>query len=189
MEQGGEITVLLKQVSRGDKEASSRLMPLLYDELRKIAAAYFRRERLDHTLQPTALVHEAYLRLIDQRDVQWQNRKHFFGIAAQIMRRILLDHARSHVAAKRGGMVPRVTFDEAVLGAAQQWGDVIAVDEALTRLSKFDAQQERIVELRFFGGLSMEETADVLRVSPATVKRDWAMAKAWLARELDAHKT
>jgi RNA polymerase sigma-70 factor, ECF subfamily len=164
-----------------------RLMPLVYDHLRKLAAVHFRRERGDHTLQPTALVHEAYVRLVDQRAVRWQNRAHFIGIAAHLMRRILIDHARSRDALKRGGAYEKVLLDELLEPPAPDGSasiDVLALDEALTRLTEIDPQQGRIVELRFFGGLTVEETATVLEISPATVKRDWRLAKVWLHREM-----
>jgi RNA polymerase sigma factor (TIGR02999 family) len=178
------VTQLLIGWSNGDKQALDSLLPLVYEELRRQAAGYLRRERVGHTLQTTALIHEAYLRLIDQKNVHWQNRAHFFGIAAQLMRRILVDHARTRTRAKRGGSNIRVSFNEANALAPSQDLDIVALDEALDRLAQLDAQQSRIVELRFFSGLSVPETAEVLRISPATVKRDWSMAKAWLHREL-----
>lgn len=178
------VTQLLIGWGRGDKEALDKLLPLVYDELRRQAARYLRRERAGHTLQTTALIHEAYLRLVDQKNVHWQNRAHFFGIAAQLMRRILVDHARTKKRAKRGGSDIRVSLDEATAVAKAQDLDVVALDEALERLAKIDEQQSRIVELRFFSGLTVEETAEVLSISPATVKRDWSMAKAWLHREI-----
>jgi RNA polymerase sigma-70 factor, ECF subfamily len=156
----------------------------LYTELRRIAGYYLRQERPNHTLQATALVHEAYLRLVHQRGVQWENRSQFLGIAAQMMRRILLDYSRSHQAAKRGGHVDKVFLQEGALISKTRPAEIVALDEALTRLAEIDSHQARLVELRFFGGLSIEETAGVLEVSPATVKRNWAVAKAWLAREL-----
>ena len=178
------ITDLLVSYGRGDKESLDKLMPVVYDELRRQAARYLRREQPGHTLQTTALIHEAYVRLVDQRNVQWQNRAHFFGIAAQMMRRILVDHARTKKRAKRGGSDIKVSLDDATVAAKGQDLDVVAVDEALTRLAKIDEQQSRVVELRFFSGLTVEETAAVMGISPATVKRDWSMAKAWLHREL-----
>lgn len=178
-----DVTRLLVQWTDGDPRALDALLPLVYDELRRLARSYLQRERSDHTLQSTALVHEAYLRLVGQ-NVSWQNRAHFFGIAAQMMRRILVDHARGRNSAKRGEGVCKVTLDEEVAGAAQRNLDVIALDEALTNLARLDPQQSRIVELRFFAGLSIEATSEVLKISPATVKRDWAMAKAWLFREM-----
>jgi RNA polymerase sigma factor (TIGR02999 family) len=179
-----EVTRLLRAWSDGDRQALDALLPVVYAEVRRLARSYLRRERPDHTLQATALVNEAYLRLVDQREVQWQNRAHFFGIAAQIMRRILVDHARMRGAQKRGsGEVP-VVFDEALEVAAERNLDIVALDEALEALAALDARQARIVELRFFGGLSIEEAAEVLSLSPATVKREWAGARAWLRREL-----
>jgi RNA polymerase sigma factor (TIGR02999 family) len=179
-----DVTQILQEVSGGNREAPARLMPLVYDELRRLADHYLRQERPDHTLQPTALVHEAYLRLIDQTRVDWQNRAHFFGVAAQLMRRILVDHARRHRASKRGGFRQKLTLDEAVDYSQTRDVDLVKLDDALTALAKFDARQSRVVELRFFGGLTIEETAEAIGVSPATVKVDWSMAKAWLRREI-----
>jgi RNA polymerase sigma factor (TIGR02999 family) len=159
-------------------------MPLVYNELRRLADHYLRQERQDHTLQPTALVHEAYLKLIDQTRVDWQNRAHFFGVAAQVMRRILVDHARRHRASKRGGFQQKLTLDEAIDYSQSRDVDLVALDDALNALARLDARQSRIVELRFFGGLTIEETAEALDISPATVKVDWSMAKAWLRREI-----
>lgn len=175
-----EVTQLLIRWSNGHGEALTELTPLVYHELRRLANHHLRRERPDHTLQPTALVHEAYLRLIDQTTVRWQNRAHFFGIAANLMRQILVNHALSRKAAKRGGTAVKLTLDEAVAVAKQPSVDLVALDDALGQLAVLDAQQGRIVELRFFGGLTIEETAEVLRISPTTVKREWTMAKAWL---------
>lgn len=180
------VTRLLLQWTDGDTNALDQLLPLVYDELRRLAQSYLRRENVGHTLQSTALVHEAYLRLVDQRNVNWQNRSHFFGIAAQMMRRVLVDHARAHHAAKRGSGGIKVTLDEGLVAAEQRDVNVIALDGALNKLSEIDPQQSRIVELRFFAGLSIEDTAEVLKISPATVKRDWAMAKAWLYGEMSA---
>ena len=171
-----------------DKESLDKLMPAIYDELRRQAAHYLRQERPGHTLQTTALIHEAYVRLVDQRNVQWQNRAHFFGIAAQMMRRILVDHARTKKRAKRGGSDIKVSLDDNAVAVKGQDLDVVAVDEALSRLAKIDEQQSRVVELRFFSGLTVEETAEVMGISPATVKRDWSMAKAWLHRELSGDR-
>jgi RNA polymerase sigma factor (TIGR02999 family) len=176
-----EVTALLRDWSGGDRTALERLMPLVYGELRRLAASYLRAERPDHTLQPTALVHEAYLRLIDQRGVNWQNRAHFFGIAAQMMRRILVDHARRRQAAKRDASTLRLRTSNDD-GARDP--EVLALDAALSGLESLDARQAHIVELRFFGGLTVEETAEVAGVSPATVKREWRTARAWLAREI-----
>jgi len=159
-------------------------MSVVYDELRRMARRYMRSEDTAHTLQPTALVHDAYLRLVDQSSVKWQNRAHFFGVAAQIIRHILVDHARTRNALKRGGASFKVTLTEDLIAAEQVDLDVVRLDDALGRLSALDSRQGRIVELRFFGGLSIEETAEVLNISPATVKREWVMARAWLNREL-----
>jgi len=180
------VTQLLIGWGQGDKEALDRLVPIVYDELRRQAARYLRHERAGHTLQTTALIHEAYIRLIDQKNVHWQNRAHFFGIAAQLMRRILVDHARTRKRAKRGGSDIRVPLEDAVAIARAPQLDVVALDEALNRLAEIDEQQGKIVELRFFSGLTVEETAEVLGISPATVKRDWSMAKAWLHREISS---
>lgn len=179
-----EVTQLLNQWSEGDQAALDRLFPFVYDELRRLANAYLRRERPGHTLQSTALVHEAYLRLVGQREIRWQNRAHFFGIAAQVIRHILVDHARGRISAKRGGGAVNLSLDEGLAVPNKQDLDVVALDDALQGLAKIDPQQSRIVELRFFGGLSIEETAEVVGVSTATVKRDWSVAKAWLYREV-----
>jgi RNA polymerase sigma factor (TIGR02999 family) len=178
-----EATRLLIDHGNGDTAALDRLLPLVYDELRKIAAGYLRRERDGHTLQPTALVHEAYVRLIDQR-VRWQSRAHFLGVAAQLMRRILVDYARGRHADKRGGGFAMVALDEAMLAPYEKDVDVVALDDALQALSALDPQQSRVVELRFFGGLSIEEAAEVLGVSSSTVSRDWTVARTWLRREI-----
>ncbi len=179
-----DVTQLLGDWAKGNKEALDKLLPLVYDELRRLADRYLRRERPDHTLQPTALVHEAYLRLVDQSNVRWENRAHFFGIAANLMRQILVNHALSHRAAKRGGTASQLSLDD--LGDVSQGLDVdlVALNDALARLAMFDPRQSRIVELRFFGGLTIEETAEVLGISPATVKREWTTAKAWLHCEI-----
>jgi RNA polymerase sigma factor (TIGR02999 family) len=179
-----EVTRLLIAWRNGDQHAFEELLPLVYDELRRLAGRYLRHERPGHTLQSTALVHEAYLRLVDQKSVQWQNRAHFFGVAAQMIRRILVDHARSHQTAKRGGGAAKLSLDEALATPEQRDLDLVSLDDALTGLTRIDEQQARIVELRFFGGLSIEETAEVLTISPATVKRDWVIAKSWLYREM-----
>ena len=168
----------------GDRKALDRLLPLVYGELRRLAASYLKQERPDHTLQPTALVHEAYLRLTRQRDVVWQNRAHFFGIAAQMMRRILVDHARKRQAAKRDAAAFRIVTD--VDDAADRAPELLALDAALSSLETLDPQQAKVVELRFFAGLTVEETAEVAGISEATVKRDWRTAKAWLRREIGA---
>ena len=177
-------TLLLEQLSTGDPDAMAQLVPLLYNELRQLASHYLRNERPGHTLQPTALVHEAYLRLIDWKEVEWKSRGHFLGVAAQQMRRILVDYARSHRAAKRGGPAPKFQIDEAAFFCKERAGELVEVDEALKKLAEFDVQQGRVVELRFFGGLTVEETAEVLGISPATVKREWTLARAWLSREI-----
>jgi len=180
------VTQLLVDWSKGDQAALERLMPLVYSELRRLATNYLRRERQGHTLQPTALVNEAYLKLVDQRNAKWQNRAQFFGISAQLMRRILVDHARQHQAAKRGGTdQKRISITSAEKIARQSEFDLLALNEALDELSKMDPQQGRIVELKFFGGLSIEETAEVLGIGHATVERDWKMARAWLRRQLE----
>jgi len=179
-----DVTRLLADWSQGNEQAFEQLAPAVYDELRRLAARYLSRERSNHTLQPTALVHEAYLRLIDQSRVEWQNRAHFFGVAAQMIRRILVDHARAHQAAKRGSGAVHFAIDDALDAAAPRDLDLVALDDALATLATLDPQQSRVIELRFFGGLSVEETAEVLGISPATVKREWAAARAWLYREL-----
>jgi RNA polymerase sigma factor (TIGR02999 family) len=179
-----EVTRLLKDWSNGRQDVLDQLLPQIYAELRRLASSYLRRERPDHTLQATALVHEAFMKLVDQRAVRWQNRAHFFGIAAQAMRRILVDHARAHSAEKRGSGERAVSLDEAVTLVGAPSVDLLALDEALTRLTTLDPEQSRVVELRFFGGLTIEETAEVMDVSPATVGREWTLAKAWLYAEL-----
>jgi len=185
MPSSAQVTELLLDWNQGNAEALNALMPVVYEELRRLARGYLRRERVSHTLSSRALVHEAYLRLVDQRRVRWQNRSHFFGISAQLMRRILVDHARKRRAAKRGANKEKLTLHPSLVGAKQQEMDLIALDKALNQLAELDPQQSRIVELRFFGGLSVEDAAEVLSISPATVKRDWAMAKAWLHQELN----
>ncbi len=183
-----EVTQLLIQWSNGDKAALDKLMPLIYEELRQLARHYMNRERAGHTLQTTALVNEAYLRLINRKQVHWQNRAHFFAIAAHLMRSILVDHARSHAYAKRGGGARKIALDEALAVSQQRAADVVALDDALKRLAEIDRQQSRIVELKFFGGLTIEETAEVLALSPATIKREWSTAKAWLYHELNRNE-
>jgi RNA polymerase sigma factor (TIGR02999 family) len=178
------VTRMLQELQGGNQDVVSELVPLLYDELRRLAGCYLQRERRDHTLQATALVNEVYLRLVDQRNVQWKNRAHFFGIAAQQIRRILVDFARSHQSAKRGSGAPKVSLENALVVANENTEQLLAVDETLSRLAAIDAQQARIVELCVFTGLTVEEIAEVLNISAATVKRDWAMAKAWLTREM-----
>jgi len=179
-----ELTQLLIDWGNGRQDALEQLFPLVYQELRRMAHRYMRRERPGHSLQTTAVVHEAYLRLIDQKHVQWQNRAHFFAIAAQMMRRILITHAQSHAYAKRGGGTIKVSLDEAAILSRERAGELIALDEALTGLTAIDPRRSQVVELRFFGGLSNEEIAEVLKTSPNTVIRDWNVAKAWLYREM-----
>jgi RNA polymerase sigma factor (TIGR02999 family) len=183
------VSKLLLNWGQGDQGAREALIPLVYDELRRLARRYLRRERPDHTLQSAALVNEAYLRLIRQDHPQWQNRAHFFGVAAQLMRHILVDHARNRAAAKRGAGAPRLTLDPDVALPRARDVDLVALDDALNQLAALDPQQSRLVELRFFGGLSIEETSVVLGVSPATVKREWATARAWLQREMSNKET
>ncbi|HJQ68440.1 MAG TPA: sigma-70 family RNA polymerase sigma factor [Blastocatellia bacterium] len=175
-----QVTQLLLDWSDGKRAALDQLIPLVHDELRRLARRYMRRERAGHTLQTTALVNEAYMRLVDQRHVRWQNRAHFFGIAAQIMRRILVDYARTRHYDKRGGKAVHVSLDETALVSQDPQAELIAVDDALTDLAIHDPRKSRIVELRFFGGLSIEETAEVMGISPTTVQREWRSAKAWL---------
>jgi RNA polymerase sigma-70 factor (ECF subfamily) len=179
-----DIATLLGELDVGNDKEVAELVVLLYSELRRLASHYLRRERSDHTLQTTALVHEAYLRLADQKEVRWKNREQFMGVAAQLMRRILVDYSRGHDAKKRGNDFEKVFLEEAEVVVKGKAADVIQLDEALTRLAEFDPQQAQLVELRFFGGLSIEEAAGVLGVSRTTVKRNWNLAKAWLAREL-----
>jgi RNA polymerase sigma-70 factor, ECF subfamily len=179
-----DVAILLGELDVGNDKAVAELVVLLYTELRNLASSYLRRERGDHTLQTTALVHEAYLRLADQREVRWKNKEQFMGVAAQLMRRILVDYSRGHDAQKRGKGFEKVFLEEAAGFSKGKASDVIALDEALTRLAEFDPQQARLVEVRFFGGLSIDEAAGVLGVSRTTVKRNWNLAKAWLAREL-----
>jgi RNA polymerase sigma factor (TIGR02999 family) len=179
-----EITRLLADWSKGDRQALEKLTPLVYDELRRLASRYLRQERSGHTLQSTALVHEAYLKLVGQTRVRWQNRAHFFGIAAQMIRRILVDYARARHAAKRGAGAEKLSLDEAIALPGSPDLDLVALDDALEGLAQIDSRQSRLVELRFFAGLTLEETAEVLQMSLATAKRDWVAAKAWLAREV-----
>ncbi|MCI0336379.1 MAG: sigma-70 family RNA polymerase sigma factor [Acidobacteria bacterium] len=184
MKTSTEITQLLLAWSDGEREALDKLLPLVYRELKRLAERYLRRERSGHTLQPTALVHEAYLKLIDQKHVRWQNRAHFFGVAAQAMRRILVDHARSFQSEKRGGSETKISFDEGLDLSGERANELIALDDALKSLAELDPQKSRIVELKYFGGLSLEEIAEALGVSRATVVRQWRLARAWLYSEL-----
>jgi RNA polymerase sigma factor (TIGR02999 family) len=179
-----DVTVLLEKWSGGDQKALDELMPLVYGELRRLAASHFRREKPGHTLQSTAVVHEAFMRLVNQRDVRWQNRAHFYGIAAQMIRRILLDYARSRQAGKRGAGAVKLQLDDALGVPEQKSLDILALNDALDRLSEMDERQSRIVELRYFSGLSIEETGEVMQLSPATIKREWNSARAWLFREM-----
>ena len=179
-----EITRLLADWSNGDRQALEKLTPLVYDELRRLAGRYLRHERPGHTLQSTALVHEAYMKLVGQTSVRWQNRAHFFGIAAQMIRRILVDYARGRRAGKRGSGAEKLSLDEAIALRGSPDLDLIALDDALDGLAKIDPRQSHLVELRFFAGLTLEETAEVMQMSIATAKRDWVSAKAWLSREI-----
>jgi len=189
MDRPQTVTLLLEGARRGDEQALAALIPLIYDELRRLAARFLRRERPGQTLQPTALVHEVYLRLLQDSHLSWQNRAHFFGIAARSMRQILVERARARRAAKRGGGQIRVTLDPELMVAAPQPLDLEVLDDALTRLAALDEDLARVVEIRFFGGLSIEEAAEALHVSPATVKRRWSLARAWLVRELESEHT
>lgn len=184
----GEVTVLLGRLKLGDKEAEAQLFALLYKELRRLAGYYMRRESAGHTLQPTALINEAYLRLLDQTRVEWRDRSHFLGVAAQLMRRILVDHARQRATGRRGGRQIQLRIENLNIANLSQREEVLSVHAALNHLAEFDPQQERIVEMRYFGGLTVEETADALGISPRTVKREWAMAIAWLRSEFAASK-
>lgn len=187
MTESHDVTLLLRKASDGDENAPEKLLPLVYDELRKLARGYMRSEREDHTLQATALVHEAYIRLIDWQNVTWENRAHFFAIAAQVMRKILVDYARQKKANKRN-FGQKIVLDEGVGLASESEVDLIALDEVMESLAKLDKLQAKIVELRFFGGLTIEETAHTLKTSPSTVKREWTVAKAWLHREISRGK-
>jgi len=182
-----QITSILHDWGRGDPEALGKLMPIVFDELRRIAAGYFEHEAEGHTLQPTALVNEVYLRLVGRRTVQWQNRAHFFGFAAELMRRILVDHARSRKTAKRGKGAPKISLDETIASAEDRDLDLIALDDALKSLTEIDPRQSRIVELRFFAGLTIDEIAEVMEISATTVKREWKTARVWLFREIKRH--
>ena len=184
-----DVTGLLVNWSNGDQQALEELMPLVYGELRRLAKAYLRRERSDHTLQSTALVNEAFLRLVNQRNVQWKNRAHFYAIAAQMIRRILVDYARSHRAEKRGSGAVMLALDEAVAASQKSNVDLLGLNDALDRLAELDSRQSRLVELRFFAGLSIEETAEVMQTSTATIKREWNSARAWLFREITSNAT
>ena len=180
------VTLLLEQWNNGDQAALDKLMPLIYEELRKMARRYMRQQNPGHTLQTTALIHETYLRMVKQKEKHFENRAHFFGVAAQAMRHILVDYARARQTAKRGGAARPISLEEAALVTAERAAELVAFDEALKELAKLSQRQSRVVELRYFGGLSVDETATVLSVSPETVMRDWSMAKTWLHRALDA---
>ncbi len=180
-----QVTLLLSRWRAGDREALDALMPLVYEELRRLARHYLQQERPDHTLQSTALVHEAYVRLLGQGLPEWKSRAHFFGVAAKLMRQILVDHARSHRAAKRGGNSVKLTLTEGLVGRKGKDVDLLALDDALNSLANLSPQQSHIVELRFFSGLTIEDTSEVLGISPATVKRHWTTARAWLFREMN----
>ncbi|MGH9851394.1 MAG: sigma-70 family RNA polymerase sigma factor [Blastocatellia bacterium] len=180
-----EITQLLLHWSRGDQAALNQLMPIVYEELHKLAQSYLRQERPDHTLQPTALINEAYLRLVKQDFPEWQSRKHFYGVAAQLMRQILIDYARTRAADKRGGDGQKISLDEALMFTDEKAAGLVALDDALVALAKFDERKVRIIELRYFGGLSLEETADALGLSVATIGHEMRLARAWLRREIN----
>jgi RNA polymerase sigma-70 factor (ECF subfamily) len=184
----GEVSGLLRSWSDGDRAALDRLTPIVYDELRRLARRYMRGERPGHSLQTTALVNEAYMRLVDYKSMQWQNRAHFFAVSSQLMRRILVEHARRHNL-KRGGGVQHVSFEDTAEVGSDRPADLVALDDALDALARVDPRKVRVVEMRFFGGLSVEETAEVLKISPVTVMRDWSTAKAWLYRELTGKAT
>jgi RNA polymerase sigma factor (TIGR02999 family) len=184
--QPGEVSVLLTAWANGSEAARDELIPLIYDELRRLAGRHMAQERTDHTLQATALVNEVYVRLTDQRHLHWQNRAHFFALASRLMRRILVDHARAHQSVKRGGDARHVLLEEAMVVSEETAADLVALDDALSRLSAIDSRKSEVVELRYFGGLTFEEVAEVLKISPITVRRDWSTAKAWLYREIGA---
>jgi RNA polymerase sigma-70 factor (ECF subfamily) len=184
----GEVSGLLRAWGDGDRAALDRLTPIVYEELRRLASHYMRGERPGHSLQATALVNEAYMRLVDYKGMQWQNRAHFFAVSSQLMRRILVDHARRHNL-KRGGGVPHVSFEETAEVGGDRAADLVALDDAMEAMARLDPRKVQVVEMRFFGGLSVEETAEVLKVSPVTVMRDWSTAKAWLYRELSSGAT
>src|ERR1700734_1040618 len=180
---GGQVTLLLKAIKSGDKSAAGRLLPLVYGELHRLARAYMHRERIDHTLQPTALIKEAYLRLA-RENVDWQSRQHFIGVAANVMRRLLVDHARAHNAQMRAGGLQRVELEEGLMVSSERSKEVLALHDALTTLEGVDPRQAKVVELRYFGGFSVEEIGDILDMSPRSVKRHWALARIWLLKEM-----
>jgi RNA polymerase sigma-70 factor (ECF subfamily) len=179
-----DVTSLLKKLAEGNQDAAGELIPVIYQELHRLAVGHLRHERPDHTLQPTALVHEAYIKLVAQRSADWHSRAHFFAVASNLMRRILVDYARRHLRVKRGGGQVRMSLDDILLVSPERPANMLALDESLTRLEKLDARQGRIVELRYFGGLKIEEVAEILSISPTTVRREWTSAKAWLYGEL-----
>jgi RNA polymerase sigma-70 factor (ECF subfamily) len=183
---GGDVTQILKAMTSGDPVAAERLLPMVYTELHRLAASYMRRERQDHTLQPTALINEAYLRLAGD-DIDWQNREHFIGVAAHVMRRVLVDYARSHKAEMRGGGLRRVDLDEGVAISEERSEEVLSLDEALNRLMELNPRQAKVVELRYFGGLSVEQIGSILGIAPRSVKRDWALARIWLFKQLSVN--
>jgi RNA polymerase sigma-70 factor (ECF subfamily) len=187
MSSQAEVSRLLAECSGGNQAAMNQLLPLVYDELHRLAARQMSRERPDHTLQTTALVNEAYLRMVDQTSARWQDRAHFFAVASKVMRQILIDHARSHARAKRGGGETRISLDDAAVISEERAADLLVLDEALKRLAEMDRRKSEVIELRFFGGLTIEEAAQVLKVTPKTVARDWALARAWLYREMETH--
>ena len=182
-----DVTSLLKKLSEGNQDAADQLIPVIYHELHRLAVGHLRHERPDHTLQPTALVHEAYIKLVAQRNTDWQSRAHFFAVASKLMRRILVDYARRYLRAKRGGGQAKLALGDVLLVSTERPDNMLALDESLTRLEKLDARQGRIVELRYFGGLKIEEVAEILSISPTTVRREWTSAKAWLYGELKEH--
>jgi RNA polymerase sigma factor (TIGR02999 family) len=186
MNDGGDVTQLLKAMKSGDPSAAEQLLPMVYSELHRLAASYMRRERQDHTLQPTALINEAYLRMA-QEDIDWQNREHFIGVAAHVMRRVLVDYARTHNAEMRGGGLKRVELEEGLAISVENSEEILSLDEALHRLTELNPRQGRVVELRYFGGLSVEQIASILGIAPRSVKRDWALARIWLFKELKAN--
>jgi len=180
----GQVTILLQAMNRGDKSAADQLLPLVYSELHRLAKGYMSRERRDHTLQPTALINQAYLRIAQQENVEWQNHSHFIGFAANVMRRVLVDHARERNAAMRGGKQVRVDLDEGIAVSKERSAEILLLEDALTRLEQLNPRQAKVVEMRYFGGLSVEEVASVLGIAPRSVKRDWALARMWLFEEI-----
>jgi RNA polymerase sigma-70 factor, ECF subfamily len=180
----GQVTLLLKAMNRGDKSAADQLLPIVYSELHRLAKSYMSRERRDHTLQPTALINQAYLRIAQQEHMEWQNHAHFIGFAANVMRRVLVDHARERNAAMRGGGRVRVELDEGVAASPEASAEILQLEEALTRLEQLNPRQAQVVEMRYFGGLSVEEVASILGIAPRSVKRDWALARMWLYQEI-----